>query len=445
MWTPVKIKDISISHLLYADDVLLFAKVNKKSVKAIDLSLKSFMACSGMSINHLKSSIWFSPNTPNHLKSFACSSLGFKEANSPGSYLGIPLGMANRKQNFEGILGKIQTKCSSWSQKYLSPMGKVTLIRAVCSSILAFYMQCLPFPKGSCKDIDKCIRNFFWKALGGSQKIHLVKWDTLTSDTTVGGLGFFKSFERNQAFMGKLYWRMRNETNSTWAKFCHYRCLIQNNNSLLCKGLRRGKLVVERGSIHIIHSGQQTSFWFDKWLPIGPLKNHIFGPLPLHAENFKVAGNWNWQLLQFSFPREIIHMMVGTPRNSLGSHEDRISWEPNSNGVFSLKSAYHLVSGKISNPLAAFNWIWKLTCHPRKKFFIWLIRHNAIPSNFLLAHRGLNVNPLCVLCGQDLETAEHLFKDCQMTNFVWTLCHFPSNFFNDSNDFFLLAQNLGML
>lgn len=60
-WSAVKFKDISISHLLYADDVLLFAKINKKSVKNIHEVLTSFMNISGLNINSSKYYIWYSP------------------------------------------------------------------------------------------------------------------------------------------------------------------------------------------------------------------------------------------------------------------------------------------------------------------------------------------------------------------------------------------------
>lgn len=50
-WTPISFKDVKISHLLYADDVLLFAKVNKKTIKSIDSSLKSFLSFSSLNVN----------------------------------------------------------------------------------------------------------------------------------------------------------------------------------------------------------------------------------------------------------------------------------------------------------------------------------------------------------------------------------------------------------
>lgn len=130
-WNAPKFKDIAISHLLYANDVLLFAKVNKKSVKSIDGVLKKFLNASGLNINTSKSSIWFSPNTNPDLRAYVSSTLGFKEASSPGKYLDIPLGIKGKKKDFDCVVDKIKERFETWNNKYLSPMGKMTLINSV--------------------------------------------------------------------------------------------------------------------------------------------------------------------------------------------------------------------------------------------------------------------------------------------------------------------------
>ncbi|KAF7832133.1 reverse transcriptase [Senna tora] len=61
-WIPPQVGRIKISHLLFADDVILFAKVGKKSIESIKKTLDVFFACSGLNVNREKSSVWFSPN-----------------------------------------------------------------------------------------------------------------------------------------------------------------------------------------------------------------------------------------------------------------------------------------------------------------------------------------------------------------------------------------------
>lgn len=119
-WIAAKTQDISLSHLLYADDVLLFAKVNRKSIKAIQSVLKDFMDTSGLNANLAKSYVWFSPNTPSHIRNSTSSSLGIQENKKPGIYLGITLGITGHKRDFDHIVDRIKSKVNDWKGKYLS-------------------------------------------------------------------------------------------------------------------------------------------------------------------------------------------------------------------------------------------------------------------------------------------------------------------------------------
>lgn len=153
---------LSLSHLFFADDVLLFSRVDASSLNAIKRTLDSFLNSSGLVINQHKSSIWFSNNTPPSARSLAENILGFKFALNLGSYLGFPLGINKRVADFNSIVQKVCSKIDSWKSKNLSLPGKVNLIKSFCAPIAAYYMQCLSFPKSTCNAIDKTLRNFLW-------------------------------------------------------------------------------------------------------------------------------------------------------------------------------------------------------------------------------------------------------------------------------------------
>ena len=65
-WTPFWVgrKKIPISHLLFADDLLLFGRVDENTAFAVRDTLATFCNDSGQKINEQKSGLLFSPNTP---------------------------------------------------------------------------------------------------------------------------------------------------------------------------------------------------------------------------------------------------------------------------------------------------------------------------------------------------------------------------------------------
>lgn len=143
--------------------------------------------------------------------------------------------------------------------------------------------------------------------LDGKKKLHLVNWDAISKPTDEGGLGFIKSFQRNDAFLGKLYWRMTQETNSPWAMLCNHKLNMRSNKSIISKCLKRGQSVFDMGLKYTIPSCLQTSLWNHRWLNNGTLRSLISGPLFSHESHLKVgyafteSGNWNRDCFSFVF------------------------------------------------------------------------------------------------------------------------------------------------
>lgn len=67
----------SISHLLFADDCLLFFKANQREVQAVKDSLDLYCASSSQLINYDKSNIVFSANTTDVVRDQVATSLGY--------------------------------------------------------------------------------------------------------------------------------------------------------------------------------------------------------------------------------------------------------------------------------------------------------------------------------------------------------------------------------
>ena len=55
------------------------------------------------------------------------------------------------------------------------------------------------------------------------------------------------------------------------------------------------------------------------------------------------------------------------------------------------------------------------------KVFLWQLCHKAIPVRGLLLRKGLQIDPICPICLDDLESMEHLFNQCCLINKVWKI------------------------
>ena len=87
----------SISHLLFADDSLLFCQAKDKETKAIMEILKLYAEASGQCINMEKSSVYFSSNTSLQHRDVIKALLGVNEVDRFESYLGLPTLVGRKK------------------------------------------------------------------------------------------------------------------------------------------------------------------------------------------------------------------------------------------------------------------------------------------------------------------------------------------------------------
>lgn len=93
-------EDIGISHLLFADDVLLFCQAMSDQVLLVAKTLHDFCVVSGMKVNLDKSRMFCSKNIPQDVLQNVSHLLGIERAANLGKYLGIPL-----------LKGRVRTIC----------------------------------------------------------------------------------------------------------------------------------------------------------------------------------------------------------------------------------------------------------------------------------------------------------------------------------------------
>ena len=329
------------------------------------------------------------------------------------------------------MIERVQSKLEGWKSKCLSPAGRLFLLKAVVSPIPEYFMQCCKLPARVCEDIDRLVRNFLWGSTSNKKKIHLVGWNKVTNPKELGGLEIFQAKARNSALLAKLCWRIASCPDMPWAHMliCKYltpsrlgvggRKLPASRIWAACKD---GGVIFNKGLKWSIANGNMVKAWGDFWLPSGPLRHQIEGPLTEGEENISVKMLLdNWSSISFILPDNIVKEIQGTPSAVNSNQEDILVWAFSKDGSFSLKSAYLLAKGL--NPLnleaSPGHWVWKTITTPRIKFFLWLCVHHSIPTLEVLCSRGMNLNTSCELCGLASESILHTLRDCEKARGVW--------------------------
>lgn len=205
-WKPMRAgrNGPQISHLLFADDLLLFAEASIEQAYCVMHCLDMFCQASGKKLNNQKTQIFFSKNVDN-LRDDILHHTGFSHVNSLGKYLGANI--SSRRANrghFNHIIQKIQTRLSGWKQQCLSLADRVTLSKFVLSSIPYYHMQYAKIPKSIYNEIEKIQRGFIWGDAEQGRKAHLVGWDMCYQEKVYGGLGFKKLHIMNETFLMKM-------------------------------------------------------------------------------------------------------------------------------------------------------------------------------------------------------------------------------------------------
>lgn len=56
---------------------------------------------------------------------------------------------------------------------------------------------------------------------------------------------------------------------------------------------------------------------------------------------------------------------------------------------------------------------------PKVKFFLWRILTNSLPTKVALVKGTIDIDPVCQRFGEDVETMEHVLRDCRWGKFFW--------------------------
>ena len=146
------------------------------------------------------------------------------------------------------------------------------------------------------------------------------------------------------------------------------------------------------------------------------------------------TGEWDTEVLNELFYPEDVSLIL--KMKVAPESEDFSVWKYNKSGAYSAKSGYWLGSSSAKSlvrteaealpsldPLKEKCWFLKI---PQKlKVFLWKCLSNALHVAEGIARRGMKVDERCQLCGEKLETANHIFFPCPLARRVWSKANVP--------------------
>ncbi|GJU85983.1 RNA-directed DNA polymerase, eukaryota, reverse transcriptase zinc-binding domain protein [Tanacetum coccineum] len=123
--------DITLSHLFYADDVVITIDWNSHDIDNIIRVLHVFYLASGLRINIHKSNLYGIGVSNDEISPLA-SRTGCAASSFPYTYLGLPIGAnMNLTSSWSVLIDRFQKRLSSWKANLLSIGGHLTFIKAV--------------------------------------------------------------------------------------------------------------------------------------------------------------------------------------------------------------------------------------------------------------------------------------------------------------------------
>lgn len=219
-YTPVKVcrRAPGISHLLFADDTLLFFKADEQQAREVKAIIAVYESATGQLINPTKCSIMFGKSCPQNQQESVRDSLQVQLSTFEEKYLGLPTPEGRMsKGKCQNLQARLTKRIIAWGDT-LSLAGKETMIKAVAQAIPTYMMGVFKLPMSVCDDLNRMVRNFWWGSKEGKRKTHWMAWPKIQRQKQCGGLGFWDFRVFNQALLTRQAWRLLTKPDSLCAQ-----------------------------------------------------------------------------------------------------------------------------------------------------------------------------------------------------------------------------------
>ncbi|XP_028554221.1 uncharacterized protein LOC114580528 [Dendrobium catenatum] len=413
----------TVSHLLYADDVLVFADASASNARTTIALLRDYCSWTGQRINCAKSAILFSKRCPLWKQRRIARDIDFRRVQSL-EYLGIQLVMRKlTKSDFTKVVRSVSDKVNVWGRRHLSLAGRATLIRTSLLATPMYLMTHTAVPAGTLNAIERMARQFLWQKNPSKKGLHYVSWRELCCPLSAGGLGFHASSTWQSPLRARLAWDVLHNDGSLLGRTIAAKYGLDLWNSPVGRSASVTWKIIKDGAMALrpivrwnIWNGNRVDALHDIWIA-----DRCLARWPSFFAVDAVEGRmvsdflddnlqWHRDLIHLSFGPTLAERIFAIPTRTRGGRDspELINLPL---GTTITAQAY-----KGSFPPAHYQFLWlrKFKLHPREQLFWWRILRGAVPTNEWLCRRELTVNGDCPWDCNQLETLEHLTVKCSM-------------------------------
>ncbi|KAG7543595.1 Reverse transcriptase zinc-binding domain [Arabidopsis thaliana x Arabidopsis arenosa] len=431
-------KHMNLTHLCFADDLMIFVKGNKKSVESVLKVFDEFATHSGLKISLEKSTLYMAGVSTTQ-KDEILQQFPFEYGSLPVRYLGLPL--LTKKMttaDYLPLIERIRSQIQSWTARALSFAGRLQLIGSVIFSLTNFWIAAFRLPKDCIREIDKLCSAFLWSGPSLNPRKTKVAWSDVCSPKSEGGLGLRSIEEANKICVLKLIWRILTRKNSLWVNWVK-RYLVRKDSfwavkekttsgSWIWRKLLKYRELAQRFYKVEVKNGKSTSFWYDDWSPLGCLHGKLGerGCIDLGIPRTSTVG----EVMSMRRGKKHRAAYLNLVEAEIRKHkhvwkegeQDVALWlgtNDNYRKTFSTKETWSNIR-RTKPVMEEYKGIWFSYHTPKYSFLTWLVAKNRLSTGDRMIKWNIQANTKCMLCQEPMETRDHLFFKCPYALKVWT-------------------------
>ncbi|KAJ9689326.1 hypothetical protein PVL29_014820 [Vitis rotundifolia] len=402
--------ELNVSHLLFADDTVIFCEAKTEYLASLSWILAWFEAASGLRINLAKSEL-IPVGEIENIEEMAVE-LGCKVGSLPSMYLGLPLGAHHKASSmWDRVEERMRKKLACWKRQYISKGGRLTLIKSTLASSPIYQLSLFRMPKLVAKRLEKIQRDFLWGGGSLEKKIHLINWEVVCTQKAKGGLGIRKIETLNRALLGKWIWRFASDRDILWkkvigTKYGKVGFGWRTKGTRETYGVGVWKEILKEANwcwdylMFKVGKGTRVSFWTDHWCGNTSLSLMFPQLFALSVQrNATVEDVWDsslgqggWNLI---FSRDFNDWEVDLIGDLLillrgfrtSSEEDSVFWKEGNHGTFRVKDAFRLLDAPNDTAFPV-KCIWVDKVPTKVAFFAWEASWGKILTLDRIQRRG---------------------------------------------------------